>query len=216
MNMSEHVPLRSDYPELVMRYETFDDKISELKQYASQNETITLWEITSLFGHSSLYVLIALMAVPFLQPIPLIGFSTIFGTIVIITGLFIVAGAKLFLPDRIKRIALKQKSVLKMCKGAETLSIKMKMFIRPRGRFMLRHTLVRKVTGVFISYCGLLLSLPIPLPGTNTFPALAIFIMALASLEEDGITLMLGYFVAVVATFYIWFVVIKPIEYILK
>lgn len=216
MNMSEHVPLRSYYPELVMHYETFDDKISELKQYASQNETITLWEITSLFGHSSLYVLIALMAVPFLQPIPLIGFSTIFGTIVIITGLFIVAGAKLFLPDRIKRIALKQKSVLKMCKGAETLSIKMKMFIRPRGRFMLRHTLVRKVTGVFISYCGLLLSLPIPLPGTNTFPALAIFIMALASLEEDGITLMLGYFVAVVATFYIWFVVIKPIEYILK
>lgn len=199
-----------------MAYETFDEKIHQLRKYSEKNKTVTLWEIATLLGHSSLYILSAVLVVPFLQPIPLLGFSTILGAVVIFAGLLIFAGMKLLLPDFAKRYTFSQATILKLCKSAEKLSDKMKYFIHPRGRIMLRHTLIRRTTGLLIAYCGILLALPLPFPGTNTFPALAIFIMSLASLEEDGIALIIGYFFAFLATMYLWFVVVKPIEYLLK
>ena len=40
---------------------------------------------------------------------------------------------------------------------------------------------------------GLLMALPIPFPGTNTFPAWAIVFLATAQAEGDGVLALWGY-----------------------
>ena len=50
---------------------------------------------------------------------------------------------------------------------------------------------------------GVLMALPIPFPGTNTFPAWAIVFLATAQAEQDGILVLWGY-ASILATC-IWF-----------
>ncbi len=199
-----------------MPYSTFDDKIGMLEKYAEKKPAITLWEIISVFGHSAQYVLCCLLVIPFLQPIPLLGFSTVFGAIISFSGVLIFLGTKLFLPDFLKRYQLTQESCLKMCSGLRRTTDFLKRFLHPRGRFMQKQILVRRTTGLIIAFCGLLLALPLPFPGTNTIPSLAILCMCLGSIKEDGLAIFSGYLLTIVASLYIWYAITKPIHYFLS
>ena len=69
---------------------------------------------------------------------------------------------------------------------------RMERLIRPRWPVLLQAT--RRLTGMTVLLLGLTLVLPVPL--SNFLPALAILVLALAWLEEDGIALLVALGVA--------------------
>ena len=60
------------------------------------------------------------------------------------------------------------------------------------------------VTGTAIAVAGVVLSLPIPppFPLTNTIPGFAIIFLSLGLMERDGVLLLCGYALTVVAAIY--------------
>jgi len=50
----------------------------------------------------------------------------------------------------------------------------------------------RRVAGAIIMKSGLLLLLPLPIPLTNSFPALTIVLIAAGALERDGLFFLAG------------------------
>ena len=61
---------------------------------------------------------------------------------------------------------------------------------------------------------GLLMALPIPFPGTNTFPAWAIVFLATAQAEGDGVLALWGY-IAVLFSFG-WFMFFGKLIWVLS
>ena len=57
--------------------------------------------------------------------------------------------------------------------------------IRPRWRFVYTNKMLYRAMGLIVCLCALSMCIPIPL--TNTAPAMGIFLIGLGALEEDGV-----------------------------
>lgn len=67
-------------------------------------------------------------------------------------------------------------------------------FVRPRISKITENPYVWRLNGLCIACLAIFLSLPISfIPFTNTIPAIAILILAVATLEADGLLLGIGY-----------------------
>jgi hypothetical protein len=60
----------------------------------------------------------------------------------------------------------------------------------------------RRLAGILILLCGLLMLLPLPLPFSNSLPALTILLLAAGALERDGVFFLTGCGVFLVTTAY--------------
>ncbi len=76
--------------------------------------------------------------------------------------------------------------------------------MRPRLRFMARG-LVLSLVAWGIAYGGLMLCLPLPVPGTNSLPALSIIFFSAGLIEKDGVFVLLGLLFSILATAYLIF-----------
>jgi hypothetical protein len=86
--------------------------------------------------------------------------------------------------------------------GARVLGVFEKL-LHPRLTGVFEPRYVRFLTGAVICFCGLLLLLPLPIPGTNMLPALTVVLAAAAFSERDGFCLVAAglVFVATLAFF---------------
>ena len=200
---------------MVRAYESFEDKIKKLATYSLVYDTITFNEIVSILGHSSNYIIILFLVAPFLQPIPLFGLSSVCGLLVFFSGFRIVIDKPFFLPRFAKRMAISQQTVQKICRWLERLFEMTDTWIKPQGRFMSRHLLVRRLNGSVICLLGLLLASPLPIPFTNTLPSLGLIALCLGTLKEDGVIIGLGWLLAAISVAYVSVTTILPITLIL-
>ncbi|MBI3595106.1 MAG: exopolysaccharide biosynthesis protein, partial [Nitrospirae bacterium] len=60
-------------------------------------------------------------------------------------------------------------------------------------------------SGLLITSCAFLLMLPIPIPFTNTLPAISIALIAAGMLDENGAIILTGYLMAGISYSYIFF-----------
>ena len=68
----------------------------------------------------------------------------------------------------------------------------LEVLLRPRLGFLHDQVLFRRVSGAFIMVSGLLLLLPVPVPFTNTLPALTVILLAAGAMERDGVFFLAG------------------------
>ena len=157
---------------------SFDQKAEQLRELALSKSKVTVSEILLVMGSSAHYFLSALLMIPFFQPLPLPGFSSLLGIIVMASAFCIIMNKNLWMPKKIKKQEISSLFLLKAinlwfrCKKASA------RYIRPRGKFVVKEPLIRRLNGVLILTSALLFSLPFPIPGTNTFPALTIFALS--------------------------------------
>ena len=71
-----------------------------------------------------------------------------------------------------------------------------------RGQRRLPRLANTRFNALLILLMGLVMALPIPFPGTNTFPAWAIVFLATAQAEEDGVLVIWGYASVVITIVY--------------
>lgn len=137
--------------------------------------------------HSRGYTaLLILLAMPFCTPIPLPGLSAPFGLVIAFIGLRLALGQKPWLPARLLDTQLPPKFFPRFLTVTRRFLRWLEHFLKPRLSHLVRWPLARRVMGAMICVCGLLMTLPLPIPFSNGLPALAVVLLAAAMLEEDG------------------------------
>ena len=163
-----------------------------------QEEPLTLNDLLEETAEASFLLLIALLAAPFLIPVPP-GFTTVPCLVSLLLSLQMVAGRRSpWLPDRLKRISFPQSIADPLLKLLERMSHILDNLTRPRLKVLLSHPLAWQLNGLFLTWLTLLLMSPLPF--TNPLFSTNILVVTIAILEKDGLLLCVGYGLAIVTT----------------
>jgi hypothetical protein len=166
----------------------------ELRQLANQftDRPATLGGILAATQGRGFDLLLVLLCLPFLMPIPLMGLSTPFGFVVFLIGTRLALGRRPWLPRRLLERELPSGFITKLLIAATRVVRWLEVLLRPRLQFLHEQVLFRRVSGALIMISGLLLLLPLPVPLTNTLPALTVVLLACGAMEHDGVFFVAG------------------------
>jgi hypothetical protein len=163
---------------------------------------VTLGELSERTGGRSPLLLVFLLALPFCQPVTLPGVSTPFGLLLFVLGWQMARGRELSVPERFQKTVIPKVFFPLLLSGAGWLLRWLEKHLRRRDAAFAEAAATRRFCGVNIAICALLLSLPLPIPFSNVFPALPVAIAAAALLESDGKVLWLAAVAAVINLFF--------------
>jgi hypothetical protein len=169
----------------------------------AHGEPLSLRTIVEHLHFRGLPLLIAILCVPFIIPIAIPGMSTPFGAAIALCGLRLGLGHQLWLPDFLLRREVKPELLRKIVRIAAGFYRRIEKLVRPRMHFLQRWPGMLNLLGFMIMAGGIMLALPIPIPLTNTLPAIAVALIALGMMERDGVVILLGYFFALLAVLYL-------------
>jgi hypothetical protein len=163
------------------------EHLSEVKQLP----VITLERVVDCLKDQALVVLCFISIVPFLQPIPLPGLSTLLGFVAFLQGVGLIFLKKPILNQRLRDITIPHEkfdlfyhAAEKFCRFSDWISICQHPIIKSRG--------CQIICGLAIVLSALFLSLPLPIPMSNFVPALSIALICLGLMEEDLILVVTG------------------------
>ncbi len=153
---------------------------------------ITLREIIAVTKARAYTLLLILLSLPFCLPIPLPGLSSPLGAMIALIGLRLSLRASPWLPASLLDAKVSSARVEVILRGSLKLARTLEVFLRPRLCFLVDYVVLHHLYGAMICICGLLLLLPLPIPGTNMIPALSIIFLAAALMERDGYFIIAG------------------------
>ena len=137
-------------------------------------------------------LLLVFIALPFLTPIPSPGFSIPFGLIAFFIGARLAMGKKPWLPQKLLAKPLPPRFSDTVLRAASRVVKFLELLLRPRLVFFQEALVFRRFAGALIMLSGVLLLLPLPLPFSNSLPALTILLLAAGALERDGAFFLAG------------------------
>ena len=153
---------------------------------------VTLAEILVATKGRGFDLLLVLIALPFLTPIPLPGFSIPFGVVVGLIGAARALGRPPWLPRRLLQRRLPPRFLAGVLRTAARIVKGLEYFLRPRLAFMNDNVVCRRVSGAMIAGCGLFLIAPLPVPFSNSLPAWTVLLLAAGALARDGLFFVAG------------------------
>lgn len=163
---------------------------------------MTIREIEQQLRGRGFSVLIMLMSIPFVVPI-LPGLSTPFGIAICLMGLRIATLRKPWLPAFMLDRHLEEKTLGRIVAAIRAFVKRMERVVKPRMNFVLEWPGMPSLIGVAIASGGIVLALPIPVPFTNTLPALSVLLLSAGMIERDGAVIVVGHVLAVLAWAYL-------------
>ncbi len=178
-----------------------------LKQLVDSTDTEapTLNNLLEATGERGLQLVIVFMALPFCLPV-LPGVSTPFGLAIIFLSVRQILNEPGRLPRFIGDRKFKPETFQKILRGGVRIVGWIEKVTHPRGGNWLASDAARRFHAVLICLMGLLMSLPLPVPLTNTIPAWAILIIAASTAESDGRLIWLGHLAVAGALAYFIFI----------
>jgi hypothetical protein len=166
----------------------------ELKKYffeENRSSEVKLIEILSLAGERVFGFLFVILALPSALPIPAPGYSIPFGILMFLLAVQLITGRhEPWLPDKMMNGSMKLKQVQKVIKAGLPWLQRIENLTHPRLSQVCTSNVGRIVIGVAISLMSI--SMMIPIPGTNTLPAMGIFITGFGLMEDDGAITLAG------------------------
>lgn len=154
---------------------------------------LTVGEIHDILSESGHSVVILFLCLPFLQPIPFPGLSTPIGLLIAVSAVCHAAGTAPWIPRRWRGRDVSSPLLLKVLEVAERAANRASPWIHPRWTLLCDSFPMRWANAVAIVLGALLLALPLPVPFSNTVPAIAIILMCLGQLEKDGLFVLLSH-----------------------
>ena len=169
----------------------------------------SIGELTEAVGEKGFGLLLIVLSLPSALPVPAPGYSTPFGIVIALIAMQMLTGRQnVWLPERLQRIRIRPSLAKKMIGAATKFLRTVEHLIRPRQQWI-RSRIGQAGLATVILIMACLMMLPIPL--TNTLPAMVIFLIGVGLSEEDGL-LAIGAFavgcVAVVLYGYIIYLVL--------
>lgn len=167
-DVPEHLPLGETLKQLL---DTDDER------------GLSISEITCAVREKGFGLLLIVLSLPSALPVPAPGYSIPFGIAMAIIAAQIIIGRKrMWLPQRVSNYRIKRK-LLQKAIGSSFLA-RVEKLIKPRLRFLhskLGHSLLSIIILIMAIF------MMIPIPGTNTLPAMVIFAIGVSMVEEDGL-----------------------------
>lgn len=164
---------------------------------AAVDGPMTLGELTRRMHHAGFGLLIIFVCLPFLQPLPLAGLSTVLGAFIAHQGIRLVRRrSEPSLPAWIADRRLEARTVHLLLGAARRFFSLADRVSRPRWRGLAAN---ERAAGAGIALCGALLALPFPIPLSNMICASPAVLLSLGLLEEDGLIALLGWLAVLVA-----------------
>jgi hypothetical protein len=162
----------------------------------SSNRPIQLDQLFGQTGEQGFGMIAGLLTIPMLIPIPLplAGFSTIFGAGIMLIGLQLALGYhQPHLPKWLAKIELSPKVSLLVLKNLQRLLHPIEQLAKPRLQRVSHNLYLRRFLGFCMSWNAFLMGLPLPIPFTNLLPAYSILFLTIGILELDGCLMLIGY-----------------------
>ena len=169
----------------------------ELNRYFFEEERdnlVTLSDILTLTGERVFGFLLVILSLPSALPVPAPGYSIPFGIAMFFLAIQLVIGRdRPWLPEKLLKGSMKLETVQKFLKMGLPWVQSIENITKPRIAY-----LCTSIPGKIILGCAIALmsiSMMIPIPGTNTLPAIGIFVTAFGLLEDDGVICIAGLFI---------------------
>ncbi|MDB6172241.1 MAG: Exopolysaccharide synthesis, ExoD [Chthoniobacteraceae bacterium] len=178
---------------------TFSQELRDLAAEFAERP-VRVGEILDATKGRGFHLLLVLIALPFLTPIPLPGFSVPFGLVVAVIGARMALGQRPWLPKKLLSRELPPGFLLKVLAATGRVLKILERFLRPRLLFLHEQVLYRRLAGALIALSGLYLVLPLPVPFSNGLPAWTVLLLSAAALERDGLCFIAGCAMFLVAT----------------
>jgi len=165
---------------------------------------VTLRELLAHVGEQGLLVFCAILAMPFLLPVTLPFMSTALGLPMLLIGIAVVLNRVPWLPSRVLDHALPSATVQHVLERATHAASRFEHLVRPRLLALTDSALANSIHGVVLVIAVLVLMAPLPLvPFANTLPAAGVILLCLGMAERDGVLILLGQLVTLVATAFV-------------
>jgi len=170
---------------------TFSQELREIAERLARRP-VQLRDILEATHGRGFNLLLVFIALPFLSPIPLPGFSTPVGLVAFFIGARLAMGKKPWLPQKLLAKPLPPRFSGKVLRAAARVVKFLERLLKPRLVFFQDALVFRRLAGALIMLSGLLLLLPLLLPFTNSLPALTILLLAAGAIERDGAFFLAG------------------------
>ncbi len=159
---------------------------------------IPLGQLTQALGDRAFGLLALIFALPNIIPmIP--GVSTISGIVIAVVGLQMLVGRKApWLPGFVAAKSLPRAETASMIDRTIPWILRLESVAKPRAVFMTRG-LMRALIGAMFLLLGAILALPLSWIG-NFPPGVALVVMSVGFLEEDGFLVAAGHVIGILAT----------------
>lgn len=142
--------------------------------------------------------LFVILSLPSALPVPAPGYSIPFGVVMFLLASQLMFGKKEpWLPQRAKNYQLSLKQVQGIISKGVPWLRRLEVLARPRLSYVCTGVIGRLILGSAIALMSV--SMMIPIPGTNTLPAIAIFMMGFGLQEDDGLISLAGVIFALLA-----------------
>lgn len=194
-------------PEVVSLAETLQNILQKYEKSPS------IGDLMEDVGDKGFGLLLMILSLPSAIPVPAIGYSTPFGVcMVIIAAQIFIGRTQVQLPKQLKKIQLPLKLVQSITGFAHGFLKKTEKLIKPRCR-KIHSRFGHSVLSVTI--IALAVFMIFPVPGTNTLPAMAIFVIGISIAEEDGLIAIAAMLLSVLAAAFsgwliYWFITEGP------
>jgi hypothetical protein len=154
------------------------------------------------------HLLLFVVALPFVGPVPLPGFSIPFGLAIAVIGARMAVNRTPWLPGWLLHRRLPPRVLAQTLRGAGRIVTALEGVSRPRLSHLSGAYGSQRLSGVLITASGLFMTLPLPLPFSNSLPAWTVLFLTAAALADDGLMLLGGVAVFAVTTAFFVFVAI--------
>lgn len=151
------------------------------------------------------YLVMLLLALPFVAWVSVPGMSSLVGLIVGLLALRLMRNQPPRLPRVLGDRPLSPKVRQAILRGGLKFCRLLERFVRPRRTLWMRWRAVGVLHALGILLMAVLLALPLPSPpffGSNALPSYAIILLAVSMMEADGVMIFAGYVAALVAVAY--------------
>ncbi|AHB88953.1 exopolysaccharide synthesis protein ExoD [Thermosynechococcus sp. NK55a] len=158
---------------------------------------VSLAEIVQLAGERTFGFLLAVLSLPSALPIPAPGYATPFGIVLLLLGWQLLVGASVpWLPPWLLKRTMPRSQMQKIVRTALPWLRRIELISRPRWRFICTTRGGRLGLGVTVSLMAI--SMILPIPGTNTIPAMGIFTIGFGLLDDDGLISLAGVVISLI------------------
>ncbi|AOY80957.1 exopolysaccharide biosynthesis protein [Moorena producens JHB] len=186
----------------------------ELQRYFFEEERepqVRLADILTLAGERIFGFLFVILSLPSALPVPAPGYSIPFAIVIFLLAIQLTVGAKRpWLPKKMMNGTMKLETVQGFLKIGLPWLRRIEAVTRPRLSYICTSLPGRIFMGSAIALMSI--SMMIPIPGTNTVPAMGIFITGFGLTEDDGaislaglVLCLIGASLSISIMFALWF-----------
>lgn len=188
-------------PEILECCGCYSNIISNIPEKIKRDE-VTLKDFLELIGKSGRLITCMVLAVPFLIPISIPGTGIVAGLIIFIISTSLMFDKDYLVPSRLMNYKMSKKRLIKLLNATFRLLTRMEKYIKPRLLIMTRKSVMRKINSSLMIFSAMLFMAPLPIPLTDTLPALCVFFLAAGTLECDGYLILASYATILITTIY--------------